>query len=135
MSRDFLSVKIWDLAKTDRPVEIINLFEPLKSKLCEIYEKDYIFEKFTVAPSADANSFVTGMFDNKFHIYDRKEQKNTQFDLNFDKKTAHRNIPKDFFEPLDGKYDCNQRTLKTDWNPNANCVAVACLNCLFFYNS
>jgi len=135
MSRDFLTVKIWDLAKTDKPVESINLFEPIKSKLCEIYEKDYIFEKFTVSPSPDGNGFVTGMFDNKFHLYDRKEEKNTQFELNFDQKSTHKNIPKDYFEPLTGKYDYNQRALKTDWNPKSNCVAVACLNCLFFYNA
>lgn len=86
MSRDFLTVKIWNLAKTDKPFETINLFEPIKSKLCDIYEKDDIFEKFTISPSLNGNEFVTGMFDNKFNIYDRKQDKNTQFDLNFDKK-------------------------------------------------
>lgn len=134
MSRDFLSIKIWDLAKTDKPVEVINLYEPIKSKMCEIYEKDYIFEKFSIAPSPDSKSFVTGMFNSKFHIYNRTEEKNIQFDLNFDKKTSSQIIPKDYFEPIKGKYDYNQRALKSDWNPKSNCVAVSCLNCLFFYN-
>lgn len=33
-ARDFLSVKVWDLAMANKPVSIIPVHESLKSKLC-----------------------------------------------------------------------------------------------------
>lgn len=39
-SRDFLNVKIWDVAQPKKPISTIAVFEPLKSKLCELYENE-----------------------------------------------------------------------------------------------
>ncbi len=46
-----------------KPVTTVNLFEPLKSKLCELYENECIFDKFSMSSSADSNYFVTGNFN------------------------------------------------------------------------
>lgn len=32
--RDFLTVKIWDVCKTNKPVASVNIQDALKSKLC-----------------------------------------------------------------------------------------------------
>jgi len=45
-ARDFLTVKVWDVNMTNKPVSTIQIFEPLKSKLCELYENECIFDKF-----------------------------------------------------------------------------------------
>jgi serine/threonine-protein phosphatase 2A regulatory subunit B len=37
-----------------KPVASVELFEPLKSKLCEMYENECIFDKFAVSSSADS---------------------------------------------------------------------------------
>lgn len=46
MTRDYLSVKVWDLKMTDKPVETYHVHEYLRSKLCALYENDCIFDKF-----------------------------------------------------------------------------------------
>lgn len=86
-ARDFLTVKIWDINMTNKPVNTIQIFEPLKSKLCELYENECIFDKFQITGSQDSNYFITGNFNNTFHMIDRTGENNLQFELNFNKKT------------------------------------------------
>ncbi|ELW63669.1 Serine/threonine-protein phosphatase 2A 55 kDa regulatory subunit B delta isoform [Tupaia chinensis] len=46
MTRDYLSVNVWDLNMESRPVEAHQVHEYLRSKLCCLYENDCIFDKF-----------------------------------------------------------------------------------------
>lgn len=46
LARDFLTTKIWDIKMPSQPLQVISIFEPLKSKLCDFYENDCIFDKF-----------------------------------------------------------------------------------------
>jgi serine/threonine-protein phosphatase 2A regulatory subunit B len=46
LSRDYLTLKIWDLNMEQRPLKVINIHDHLKSKLCDLYENDSIFDKF-----------------------------------------------------------------------------------------
>ena len=134
-SRDFLTVKVWDVANTSQPVEVVNIFDPLKSKLCELYENDAIFDKFSISSSPCSNYFLTGLFNNNFHISDTKGAHNTQFELNFAKNTISKHIPKKFYEPLGQNYNYARKVLKSAWHPTQNIVAIACLNSLFLYSA
>lgn len=75
-SRDFLNVKVWDVKMSNKPVETIQIFEPLKSKLCELYENECIFDKFSISSSPCSNYFLTGLFNSNFHISDRSGNQN-----------------------------------------------------------
>lgn len=44
VSRDYLTVKIWDVANTKKPVNTVILHEGLKSKLSEMVENESIFD-------------------------------------------------------------------------------------------
>ena len=46
VSRDFLTLKIWDVKMENKPVAVLNVHEHLKAKLCELYDSDCIFDKF-----------------------------------------------------------------------------------------
>lgn len=46
ISRDYLSVKVWDIKMDSTPVETFPVHEYLRSKLCSLYENDCIFDKF-----------------------------------------------------------------------------------------
>ena len=46
ISRDYLSVKVWDVLMDTKPVETFPVHEYLRSKLCSLYENDCIFDKF-----------------------------------------------------------------------------------------
>lgn len=53
ITRDYLSVKVWDLNMNSKPVETYQVHEYLRSKLCSLYENDYIFDKFECCFSGD----------------------------------------------------------------------------------
>ena len=134
ISRDFLSVKTWDPKMPKSPLLTTMLYEPLKTKLCDLYENDCIFDKFDLSLSPDSQFCVTGIFDNKFHITELNNYSNSQFELNFKRKTLFRTIGKNFYEQIPSNFDVTKKILKTAWNPASNCIVVASLNCLFFYN-
>lgn len=134
VSRDFLSVKTWDPRMPKTPLLTTALYEPLKTKLCELYENDSIFDKFDVSLAPNSQYCLTGLYDNKFHITDVTTYNNTQFELNFKRKTVSKSIGKNYFEHMPLSYDFTKKALKTAWNPVSNCIVIASLNCLFFYN-
>ena len=135
IARDYLSVKLWDARKTREPVRTIKLFEPLNSKLYEVYERDHIFDKFNIGLSGDGKSVVSGFYNNYFHVCDIEGTRNTQFELNFNKKTISKVIPPNYFETLSTSFDFNKKVYKSAWNPAHDCLVLASLNCLFIYNA
>ena len=46
LTRDYLTVKVWDLNMENKPMEVYNVHDYLRSKLCSLYENDCIFDKF-----------------------------------------------------------------------------------------
>ena len=78
-ARDYLSAKVWDLKKTDKPIINVMIQESLKSKLCDIFENDCIFDKFSLSASKDSNTLLTGNYNNTFHTIDINDVSNTQF--------------------------------------------------------
>lgn len=69
VSRDYMTVKLWDLAMERKPVATINVHEHLRDRLCDTYENDAIFDKFEVQFGGDNRSVMTGLYNNNFMIY------------------------------------------------------------------
>lgn len=55
LSRDYLSLKIWDVNMESRPLKTINIHDHLRGKLCDLYENDCIFDKFECTFSGDGS--------------------------------------------------------------------------------
>lgn len=55
LSRDYLSLKIWDVNMDSRPVKTIDIHDHLRGKLCDLYENDCIFDKFECTFSGDGS--------------------------------------------------------------------------------
>lgn len=53
VTRDYMTVKVWDLNMERQPVETYRVHEYLRSKLCSLYENDYIFDKFEFSLSGN----------------------------------------------------------------------------------
>lgn len=53
LSRDYLSLKIWDINMESRPLKTIQIHDHLRGKLCDLYENDCIFDKFECMFSGD----------------------------------------------------------------------------------
>lgn len=69
VSRDYMTVKIWDVNMEREPVKTISIHEHIRDKLCDTYENDAIFDKFEVVFSGDGKSVMTGSYNNNFMIY------------------------------------------------------------------
>lgn len=135
VSRSLLAANVWDRRAPKQPLVSTQLYEPIKSKLVALYEKELIFDKFDIRLSGDPSYFVTGMYNNAFHVCDLNGEKNTQFELNFKKKTISKLIKPGQFEQIGPDFDITKRVLKTACHPNFDFLVVASFNCLFVYNS
>lgn len=131
--RDFLTVKIWDVAKHDRPIAAIVTQESLKSKLSEMFENDSIFDKFSISRSKDSNTLLTGNYNNSFHLIDVEDLQNTQYELNYKKQTISKLINPSRPNNLPSKMDYARKTAVCDFHPQKNMLAVASLNCFLTY--
>merc|ERR1719245_2991498 len=134
ISRDYLSVKVWDLHMETKPIETYTVHEYLRSKLCSLYENDCIFDKFECCWNGDDTAIMTGSYNNFFRMFDRNSRKEVTFE-------ASREIakPKTMLKPrkvsTGGKrrrdeifVDCldfNKKILHTAWHPHENIIAVA----------
>ncbi|KAJ3117863.1 protein phosphatase 2A regulatory subunit cdc55 [Phlyctochytrium bullatum] len=133
LSRDYLTLKIWDLNMETKPVQTINIHDHLRSKLCDLYENDCIFDKFECTFSGDGSHVLTGSYSNFFHIFDC-QQRNTTI-LQADKSafkakrvgsTKNKAAPrktskKEEFMNVDG-LDFGKKILHASWHPRENPV-------------
>ena len=71
VARDYMSLKLWDIRSEARPVHTFRIHDQLKSKLCDLYENDCIFDKFECSVGGDGDHFMTGSYHNTFHILDK----------------------------------------------------------------
>lgn len=69
VSRDYMTLKIWDINMELKPIKTINVHEHLRDRLCDTYENDAIFDKFEAQFSGDSRSVMTGSYNNTFMIY------------------------------------------------------------------
>ncbi|POS84372.1 protein phosphatase 2A regulatory subunit PR55, partial [Erysiphe pulchra] len=85
LSRDYLTVKIWDVNMERHPVKTIPIHEHLRPRLCDTYENDSIFDKFEVVFSGDGRNVMTGSYNNNFMIYPSDPLKEVEVVLQADK--------------------------------------------------
>lgn len=156
LSRDYLTLKLWDMKMENRPVKTIQIHEYLRSKLCDLYENDFIFDKFETAFSGDGNHMITGSYGGIIHILDRYGKHDTWIEaskplprngtssrprggststpggktkLRLRNKTERR--PSEDINP--DTIDYSKKVLHTAWHPKEALVAVAQNQNLFLY--
>ncbi|XP_064031764.1 serine/threonine-protein phosphatase 2A 55 kDa regulatory subunit B alpha isoform isoform X1 [Pogoniulus pusillus] len=142
MTRDYLSVKIWDLNMENRPVETYQVHEYLRSKLCSLYENDCIFDKFECCWNGSDSIVMTGSYNNFFRMFDRNSKRDVTLEA-----SRENNKPRTVLKPrkvcASGKrkkdeisvdsLDFNKKILHTAWHPKENIIAVATTNNLYIF--
>ena len=93
-------------------------------------ENESIFDKFSISPSNDGRTLLTGSYNNTFHMVDPDDNMNAQYELNYKKSTVVKSITKGHSM---SRMDYSAKTVATDFNPKRNMVAVASKNCFFTY--
>ncbi|KAL0143045.1 protein phosphatase 2A regulatory subunit PR55 [Mucor lusitanicus] len=152
LSRDYLTLKIWDINMEKKPLRTINIHDNLRSKLCDLYENDCIFDKFECTFSGDGSHMMTGSYSNDIHIYGREEG-DEEVTLQADKsafkakklgsaknkitmsqgnRAANNAAGRRMREDTD-YMDYSKKILHSSWHPKENTIAVAATNNLFIF--
>jgi serine/threonine-protein phosphatase 2A regulatory subunit B len=162
VSRDYMTVKIWDINMEREPIKTINVHEHIRDKLCDTYENDAIFDKFEVVFSGDNKSVMTGSYNNNFMIYPNAVNptaEETQISLQADKsafKAKKVGVPTSMSggflkngrgTPIRGginmmkrdvehePIDFKKNILHMSWHPHENSIAIAATNNLFVFST
>jgi serine/threonine-protein phosphatase 2A regulatory subunit B len=148
LSRDYLTLKLWDINMEHKPFKSIPIHDYLRSKLCDLYENDCIFDKFECTMNGDGSQLLTGSYHNYFHIYDKNGKNDVCIEAS---KYAQKQKPKS--SSLTNKIKMGRRskeTKKSDeinpdaieftkkalhvaWHPRENLIAVGAANNLYLY--
>jgi len=143
LSRDYLTLKLWDLNMESRPIKTIRIHDYLRSKLCDLYENDCIFDKFECNFGPNAEHVVTGGYNNLFHIYELGGK--NRYTLEASKmnpkqkkkpmKTTKSNSRDDMASINPDNVDFNKKLLHVTWHPHDNIIAVGASNNMFIFNA
>ena len=82
-TRDYLSVKLWDIRNPGTHLSNIAVCDYLEKNLCNLYEEDSIYDKFFLDVSPCNNYVMTGAYNKNGHIIDINAGSNVTVHANF----------------------------------------------------
>jgi len=141
LSRDYINIKLWDINMEHKPVKTIAIHDYLRTKLCDMYEHDWIFDRFECAMSGDGNQIVAGSYHNYFHIYDVEGKGDACIEASKYKRKNSVTQKMKFRGKKDAKKDeinpdaveFTKKALHVSWHPKEALVAIGAASNLFLY--
>ncbi|XP_047961256.1 serine/threonine protein phosphatase 2A 55 kDa regulatory subunit B beta isoform-like isoform X3 [Salvia hispanica] len=155
LSRDYMSLKLWDVNMDSGPVATFQVHEYLRPKLCDLYENDSIFDKFECCLSGDGLRVATGSYSNLFRIFGCAPGSTEATTLEASKNPMRRQIqtPARPSRSLTSSisrvvrrgaespgpdangnsFDFTTKLLHLAWHPSENSIACAAANSLYMY--
>jgi serine/threonine-protein phosphatase 2A regulatory subunit B len=148
LSRDYLTLKVWDINMETRPLAVITIHDYLKVHLCDLYENDCIFDKFECASSQDGLRYVTGSYNNNFIVHHLPSASSVTIEAMKDppKRKGGKGVKEKKYTGKSGKdeelspspnvnlMDFGKKALHVGYHPSANVLAIAGLNKLYIYS-
>ncbi|KAK9275950.1 hypothetical protein L1049_023225 [Liquidambar formosana] len=158
LSRDYMTLKLWDINMDAGPVATFQVHEYLKPKLCDLYENESIFDKFECCLSGDGNRVATGSYSNVFRVFGcaagstegttfeaskspMRRQMLTPSRPSRSLSSFTRVIRRGFTAGADNPgvgtngnaFDFTKKLLHLAWHPTENLLACAAANSLYMY--
>jgi len=144
LARDYLTLKIWDINMESKPVKVVRIHDHLRSKLCDLYENDCIFDKFETSFSHDGTQCLTGSYNNFFHIFDWQGKTSIAVEA---AKSANSKAKRAGPAPATNlankrglrksdnpdNIDFNKKCLHVAWHPREPLVAVGASNNMYIF--
>jgi serine/threonine-protein phosphatase 2A regulatory subunit B len=124
VSRDYLTMKIWDLRNEAKPYRIIKFHDHLIPKLCDLYENDSIFDKFQCAWNGTSYRLITGSYNNNFYICDAFGSHITSVTAEKPSNTSYRDVQ---------HVDASQKIQHTAWHPKQDIVVLGAKDFGYLY--
>jgi len=139
LTRDFMSLRLWDIAMESKPIKVVNIHGRYEDRLCEFYDNDSIFDKFECGLNYNATQMVTGSYSRRFGIYDVNSTEYADMIANrMQPSRSHRSNVKNTAEVHledtceDVVYE--QKVMHLALHPQLNILAVTSLNNLFIFS-
>ncbi|EPS65566.1 hypothetical protein M569_09211 [Genlisea aurea] len=158
LSRDYMTLKLWDINMDSGPVATFQVHEYLRPKLCDLYENDSIFDKFECCLSGDGLRVATGSYSNLFRVFgcapgnteaatleaSKNPLRQTAFSLtpsrpptrslgNSITHAVRRGESSSGVDANGNSFDFNAKLLYLGWHPSENLIACAAANSLYMY--
>ncbi|KNA10956.1 hypothetical protein SOVF_139410 isoform B [Spinacia oleracea] len=155
LSRDYMSLKLWDINMDSGPVATFQVHEYLRPKLCDLYENDSIFDKFECCLSGDGQRVATGSYSNLFRVFGcapgsteattleasknpmrRQVQTPTRpsrSSLSSITRVVRRGSESPGVDSNGNTFDFTTKLLHLAWHPSENSIACAAANSLYMY--
>uniref|UniRef100_A0A5B7AC45 Serine/threonine-protein phosphatase 2A 55 kDa regulatory subunit B n=2 Tax=Davidia involucrata TaxID=16924 RepID=A0A5B7AC45_DAVIN len=154
LSRDYMTLKLWDINMDSGPLATFQVHEYLRPKLCDLYENDSIFDKFECCLSGDGLRVATGSYSNLFRVFGCSEGSTEATTLEATKNPMRRQVqtpsrpsrslgtlPRLVRRGADNSgvdtngnaFDFTAKLLHVAWHPTENSLACAAANSLYMY--
>nr|KAJ0225381.1 hypothetical protein LSAT_V11C100015230 [Lactuca sativa] len=158
LSRDYMTLKLWDINMDSGPVSTFQVHEYLRPKLCDLYENDSIFDKFECCLSGDSKRVATGSYSNLFRVFGCNPGSTEATTLEASKNPMRRqvqtpsrpsrslssitravrrggesNTPGVGVDANGNSFDFTTKLLHLAWHPTENSIACAAANSLYMY--
>ncbi|XP_076881835.1 serine/threonine protein phosphatase 2A 55 kDa regulatory subunit B beta isoform-like isoform X2 [Bidens hawaiensis] len=155
LSRDYMTLKLWDINMDAGPVSTFQVHEYLRPKLCDLYENDSIFDKFECCLSGDGQRVATGSYSNLFRVFGSVPTSTEATTLEASKNPMRRQVQtparptrslsssltrvvrrggESTSNDTNGNlFDFTTKLLHLAWHPTENSIACAAANSLYMY--
>ncbi|KAF5199570.1 Serine/threonine protein phosphatase 2A regulatory subunit B beta isoform [Thalictrum thalictroides] len=154
LSRDYMTLKLWDINMDSGPVATFQVHEYLRPRLCDLYENDSIFDKFECCLSGDGQRVATGSYSNLFRVFGCTSGSSEATTLEASKNPMRRQVqnparPSRSLSSLTrvvrrgsespgvdangNAFDFTTKLLHLAWHPTENSLACAAANSLYMY--
>ncbi|XP_038987582.1 serine/threonine protein phosphatase 2A 55 kDa regulatory subunit B beta isoform-like isoform X3 [Phoenix dactylifera] len=154
LSRDYMTLKLWDINMDSGPVATFQVHEYLRPQLCDLYESDSIFDKFECCLSGDGLRVATGSYSNLFRVFGcvagsteaatleasknpmRRQGQNPARparSLSSLTRVVRRGAETSGIDANGNSYDFTTKLLHLAWHPTENSIACAAANSLYMY--
>ncbi|KAI5593768.1 hypothetical protein BDE02_03G034300 [Populus trichocarpa] len=155
LSRDYMTLKLWDINMDSGPVATFQVHEHLRPKLCDLYENDSIFDKFECCLSGDGLRVATGSYSNLFRVFGCNLESTEATTLEASKNPMRRQVQTPSrpsrslssitrvvrragaegpgVDPNGNSFDFSTKLLHLAWHPTENSIACAAANSLYMY--
>ncbi|XP_059644302.1 serine/threonine protein phosphatase 2A 55 kDa regulatory subunit B beta isoform-like isoform X2 [Cornus florida] len=154
LSRDYMTLKLWDINMDSGPVSTFQVHEYLRPKLCDLYENDSIFDKFECCLSGDGRRLATGSYSNLFRVFgcDAGSTEATTLEasknpmrrqvqtpsrptrsLSSITRVVRRGAESQTVDANGNSFDFTTKLLHLAWHPTENSIACAAANSLYMY--
>ncbi|KAL0319353.1 UNVERIFIED_CONTAM: Serine/threonine protein phosphatase 2A regulatory subunit B beta isoform [Sesamum angustifolium] len=152
LSRDYMTLKLWDINMDSGPVATFQVHEYLRPKLCDLYENDSIFDKFECCLSGDGLRVATAIL---FRVFGCAPGSTEATTLEASKNPMRRQVqtPSRPSRSLSSSitrvvrrgaespgvdangnsFDFTTKLLHLAWHPSENSIACAAANSLYMY--